>query len=346
MPYLALVVGLLLGAALAGLALARRRVPAEPGGIPAGLEGCAMGAAFIRDRKVVWVNARCAALLGSDAESLQGVDTRGWHQDDAAFEKFGRVIEGFSGPGSAFRGEVRLRRVDGSPFWAYLVGGPVAPGRPDQGVLWFLEDVSDRVEAQMDLSEVLSLNQKLIAASPTGIMLYRDADGACVLTNEAAARILNGSPDVILQQNFRRLKSWKESGLRAAADRALATGADQTVEAHFTSSFGKEVWIVAHLVPFTSRGERLLLLLGDDVSEKIEATRALRASEEKYRVVVETLNEGLALMESTGARTFGNQRLAEMGGYAPGELLGRHYSAFVPEANLPILVAKAILQRP
>ncbi|WP_306598789.1 PAS domain-containing sensor histidine kinase [Geothrix sp. 21YS21S-2] len=346
MPFLALVIGLLLGAALAGLALARRRAPAEPAGIPAVLERCAMGAVLIRDRKVVWANARCAGLLGADAESLAGVDTRGWHQDDAAFEQFGRVIEGFAEPGSAFRGEVRLRRVDGSPFWAYLVGGPVAPGRPEQGVLWFLEDVSDRVEAQMDLSEVLSLNQKLIAASPMGIMLYRDADGACVLTNEAAARILNGSPGEILKQNFRRLKSWKESGLREAADRALATGADQTVEAHFTSSFGKEVWIVAHLVPFTSRGERLLLLLGDDVSEKIEATRALRASEEKYRVVVETLNEGLALVDSSGALTFCNQRLAEMGGYAPGEMLGRHYSAFVPEAHLPFLTAKAILQQP
>jgi len=346
MPFLALVIGLLLGAALAGLALSRRRAPAEPAGIPAVLEGCAMGAVLIRDRKVVWANARCAALLGVDAESLAGVDTRGWHQDAAAFEKFGRVVEGFAEPGSAFRGEVRLRRVDGSPFWAYLVGGPVAPGRPEQGVLWFLEDVSDRVEAQMDLSEVLSLNQKLIAASPTGIMLYRDADGACVLTNEAAARILSGTPGEILQQNFRRLKSWKESGLRDAADRALATGTDQTVEAHFTSSFGKEVWVVAHLVPFTSRGERLLLLLGDDVSEKMAATRALRASEEKYRVVVETLNEGLALVDSSGVLTFCNQRLAEMGGYAPGEMLGRHYSAFVPEAHLPFLVEKAILQQP
>jgi len=346
MPYLTLAIGLLLGAAIAGLARARGSRRAGRGGTLAALENSAMGVVLLRDRKVVWANARCAALLGADAESLAGVGTQGWHQDEAAYAAFGGIVAGLAEPGSAFRGEVRMRRVDGSPFWAYLVGGPFVPGRPEEGVLWFMEDVSDRVEAQMDLAEVLSLNQKLIAASPTAILLYREADGACVMANEAAGRILQGSTADLLQQNFRRLDSWKETGLREAADRALATGADQTLEVHFTSTFGKEVWAVVHLVPFTSRGERLLLLLGDDVSGKVEATRALRASEEKYRVVVETLNEGLALMDATGALTFCNQRLAEMGGYQPGEMLGRHYSAFVSEASLPYLESMAILQRP
>jgi len=235
--------------------------------------------------------------------------------------------------------------VDGSPFWAFLAGGALVPGKPGEGQLWFLEDVTERVEAQLDLSEVLSLNQKLIAASPTAILLYRAADGACVLVNEAASRILDGTAEDLLAQNFRRLKSWKQSGLREAADRALTSGTDQTLECHFASSFAKEVWAVAHFVPFVSRGERLLLLLLDDVSEKMAASRALRASEEKYRVVVETLNEGLALVDTSGVFTFCNSRLAEMGGYQPGEMLGSHYSRFVPEAVLPFLVEKRILAR-
>ncbi|BDU74578.1 PAS domain-containing sensor histidine kinase [Mesoterricola silvestris] len=342
---LALLAGVVAGAVLAVLVM-RRRTPAAAAGLPEALDRCAMGAILIRDRRAVWANARCAGILGVDAGAIAGVETRAWHRDEAAYVDFGAVVEGLAEPGASFRGDVRLRKVDGSPFWAHLVGGPLVPGRPGQGVLWLVEDVTERVEAQFDLSEVLSLNQKLIAASPTGIMLYRAADGACVLVNEAAARILSGSQEEILRQNFRRLESWRETGLREAAERALASGAEETLEVHFTSSFGKEVWVVAHLVPFTSRGERLLLLLGDDVSAKVEAARALRASEEKYRVVVETLNEGLALVDSSGALTFCNQRLAEMGGYEPAEMLGRPYSAFVPEAGLAFLVEKNLLAQP
>jgi PAS domain S-box-containing protein len=111
------------------------------------------------------------------------------------------------------------------------------------------------------------------------------------------------------------------------------------------STFGNEVWIVAHFVPFTSRGERLLLLLADDVSEKMKASAALRASEEKYRVVVEALYEGMALVDRTGRFTFVNNRLSEMGGFAPGEMVGMHYSRFVPETDLPALVERQILAR-
>jgi PAS domain S-box-containing protein len=339
MPYLLVAIGFLLGATLASLFLARKGAAS----IPAGLEGSAMGALLVRDRHVVWVNARCAAILGVDADALLGVSTRVFHPDDAAFDQFGRTV---AEAGGTFRGDVRLRRVDGSPFWGYLAGAPLAPGRPGLGILWLLEDVSERVEAQLDLAEVLSLNQKLIASSPTAILLYRAADGACVLVNEAAGRILDGTSEQLLQQNFRRLQSWKESGLREAAERALATGAEQTLECHFTSAFGRDVWVVVHLVPFASRGERLLLLLADDVREKMEASAALRASEEKYRVVVETLNEGLALVDSSGVFTFCNSRLGEMSGYAPAEMVGLHYTQFVPEADRSFLVEKRILSRP
>lgn len=275
MPFLTLVIGIILGAALAGLLLASRRRAAGPGRLREALERCAMGAILMRDRKVVWANARSAAILGVDAGALPGADSRAYHQDDAAFERFGRTVKEICERDGAFRGDIRLRRVDGSPFWAYLAGGPLVPGHPEEGLLWFLEDVTERVEAQLDLSEVLSLNQKLIAASPNGILLYRAADGACVLANEAAARILSGSPEELLRENFRRLGSWKASGLREAAERALASGADEILEGHFTSDFGKEVWVVAHFVPFTSRGERLLLLLADDISvrKRVEGER-------------------------------------------------------------------------
>ncbi|GAB6061018.1 response regulator [Desulfonatronum parangueonense] len=50
---------------------------------------------------------------------------------------------------------------------------------------------------------------------------------------------------------------------------------------------------------------------------------ALHASEKRYRMIVETANEGIRLLDAEGKITFVNKKLSEMLGYSPDELLGR-----------------------
>jgi len=343
----ALACGVLLGMAAAGRLRARRSSPAQdPGAPPALLAAAATGAALIRDRRILWANARFAEILGTAPETLRGGDSRLIHPDAAAYELFGQTGMAACARGEAWRGELRLRRVDGSPFWAHVAGNLADPARPEAGILWFMEDVTERVEAQLDLAEVLSLNQKLIAASPSAILLYRAADGACMLANEAAARLIGAPQEGLLAQNFRRIRTWRGAGLLDAAERTLATGEEQALECHLHSSFDQDVWMSAQFVPFVSRGERLLLLLANDISERVKATSALRASEEMYRVVVEALSEGLALLDTNGCFTFCNASLMEMGGLKAEEILGKHYSIFVHESHLAQLQARRILERP
>ena len=62
------------------------------------------------------------------------------------------------------------------------------------------------------------------------------------------------------------------------------------------------------------------------------AQEALRESEERYRRIVETTNEGIATLDTQLEITFVNGRLAEMFGYAANELLGKPLSRFMHEA--------------
>ncbi len=60
---------------------------------------------------------------------------------------------------------------------------------------------------------------------------------------------------------------------------------------------------------------------------------ALRASEERYRRLVENLNEGIWEIDAAGVTTFVNPKLTELLGYSPEEMLGRHLFSFIrPEA--------------
>ena len=57
--------------------------------------------------------------------------------------------------------------------------------------------------------------------------------------------------------------------------------------------------------------------------ELIVAEEALRESEEKYRLIVETANEGIWMVDRDARIIFVNPKLAEIFGYSPKEMLGK-----------------------
>lgn len=64
---------------------------------------------------------------------------------------------------------------------------------------------------------------------------------------------------------------------------------------------------------------------------------ALRDSEERYRKLVETMNEGLAVRDENGLITYINDRLCEMWGYSRDEIIGHPVSDFLDETNQNIM---------
>jgi PAS domain S-box-containing protein len=68
---------------------------------------------------------------------------------------------------------------------------------------------------------------------------------------------------------------------------------------------------------------------GDGARRGID--RALRESEERYRRIIETTQEGIWVVDATGKTTFVNRRLADMLGYTEEEMLGRSMFSFMDE---------------
>ncbi len=84
-----------------------------------------------------------------------------------------------------------------------------------------------------------------------------------------------------------------------------------------------------------SDGRIVRMEIATDITANKRAKEALLESEARYRRIVETANEGIMMMDSQFRYAFVNQKLADMLGYLPEEMLGRPVTSFIFEEDLP-----------
>lgn len=73
--------------------------------------------------------------------------------------------------------------------------------------------------------------------------------------------------------------------------------------------------------------------LRQEIAERERIEEALRRSEEHHRTLIETMNEGLSVIDQNNIITFVNEQFCEMSGYSRDELLGYNYSVLLDKEN-------------
>jgi PAS domain S-box-containing protein len=104
-------------------------------------------------------------------------------------------------------------------------------------------------------------------------------------------------------------------------------------ELKIVTKSGETRWINADST-FTKFGESpAVLTIAYDSTEYKVAQEALRISEERYRNIMETAQEAIWVVDPKANTTYVNERLAQMLGYEPQEILGHSVFDFVDPAD-------------
>lgn len=110
-----------------------------------------VGICFTREGKVQRGNAQLDAIFGAAAGGLIGLPVPQLYRQHARRARFARDAAAALARGDTYQRELQLTRMNGESFWAHMSGRAVAPGDRARGVVWMVEDVTERHHTQQAL---------------------------------------------------------------------------------------------------------------------------------------------------------------------------------------------------
>ncbi|MBI5572253.1 MAG: PAS domain S-box protein [Desulfomonile tiedjei] len=189
-------------------------------------------------------------------------------------------------------------------------------------------EVAQRVRADQELRESEERYRTLVEESFDGILVHKG--GAIIFANASLYRMLGYEIDELQGKDAWSICHPEDRTI--AKKLALARMRGEKVPAQYEMRLIRrdgsvfDVEINARLVEFG--GGRAVQVCVRDITERKRAAEALRASEEKYRLVVENASDAILVIQD-GMLKFVNPKAKEILGYTEEELMSRPLQVFL-----------------
>ena len=111
---------------------------------------------------------------------------------------------------------------------------------------------------------------------------------------------------------------------------AIEQGTPWDTEFGMVTPSGRKLWVRSQGAAVIENGKTVRLFgTVHDLTDRREKELALKKSDLEFRRLVETAEEGIWTIDAAGNTTFVNERMADILGYSPGEMLGKPFTAFM-----------------
>jgi len=206
-----------------------------------------------------------------------------------------------------------------------------------------IHDVTDRLRAEDELGRERENERRFTALvmamtnNMHNLLWATDLQGRCVFANRAFAEVMGSSQGEVL----------------GAPPRVPLSRFDGPVPAEAARERRSCVWsgelrgvfraFEVDETPLLSDDGALLGSVGSarEITKRLMAEQALRASETRYRVLVETASEGIWTFDAKGRTTYVNQAVCRMLGCRAEELLGHPKTDFLFAEDLEAYAARS-----
>jgi PAS domain S-box-containing protein len=299
---------------------------------------------FLLDDRVRYflINPACGHIVGKRPEEWIGNRAGNFidpEDKEIAAQGFAMALGGGQ---SQF--EIKIQASDDS-YRLLMVKLNSLNWRGKRFVLGVVTDLTElrRAEEEVKTSEA---HLRSLMESATGFAVYRlfkDEE------NPYGARVVFVSPsirDITGISEPDRFETWFENihpedveRVTEANKEAFKTHQFNETMRIYYSQKGEWRWIQAISTSVPNREGEPTYTNGIiiDITEAKRAEKALKESEGRYRLLVETMNEGIGVLNENNIITYVNEWACKMSGYASEEVVGRSVTELFDEAHLDTL---------
>jgi len=238
------------------------------------------------DGKIQLVNSTFEKMLGySQAELYQKSEADLTHAEDIAKEALLSV--GVKGAQEhSYDVEKRYIRKNQEIIWVKLTGKALPKTRKSSPLaLGIVEDITERRRTRQELKKTLNEYSTLVKNFPDAIVMVIDPNYQCIQVNgnavKSTSQLIGGHPSDNCEPALLEFLSERYAG--------AFSGEKQSFELHFLGHY----WMV-HAVPNTwnDSGEvTTVSVICIDISKRKKIEDALLRSRERYRTIVDQMNE-------------------------------------------------------
>jgi len=199
-----------------------------------------------------------------------------------------------------------------------------------------LDDMTaKRRENELKIRESEEKYSKLFLYSNDGIFIH-DADGRIFDVNNKALELFGYTKPEILSLNVQDLHTPESQASSDAAFESIARDGFVKFEIEFKTKTGEVFPAEVSASAYELNGQQVIQGLVRDISQRKEAEAALR----NYRTLVETMNDGVAIIDHQLHISYVNKALCRMSGYTADDIISRPAIEFLDEKNQQKLEAE------
>ncbi|MBW4681645.1 MAG: PAS domain S-box protein [Microcoleus vaginatus WJT46-NPBG5] len=293
----------------------------------------------------IYLNRAMFATLGYTPAQIQAMGatflSEVMHPEDFAkvqinFENLAKAKEG-----EIVEGEYRMRHANGEWRWFYsrdTVFAHTADGCPHL-LLGISEDITERKQTELDLRSSRQMLHLVLDNIPQAIF-WKDRNSVYLGGNRLFAKDagLDSVENIAGKTDYDLAWRKEEADFFREWDRqVMETDTPQyhIIETQLEAD-GKQAWIDTNKVPLHDASGQVIGILGtyEDITERKQMEKALQASEERFRLLVEGVKDyAIYLLDAQGYVSSWNTGAERIKGYHAQEIVGKHFSCFYELAD-------------
>lgn len=262
-----------------------------------------IGICLLKDRRFQWINRKMAEILGYSPEELVGQNTRVLYDNEEEYDRVGKILYPSGNNANSMGVESILKRKDGTLINCSTSISALDPSDYSKGFITTLMDITDKKKLEQQIIKLA----KFPSENPNPILRV-SLDGELLYANNSSSELLsfwkintgNKLPNEIINFINEALLSKKQLKKDIIVHDRI-----------FSVTF----------VPFLN--ESYINIYGKDITDERKAEMALRESEEKHRLLFETMIQGVVYQDSEGNIISANPSSEKILGLTIDQMKGR-----------------------